>query len=482
MTSEARRRCTSTSSRLKAPKPPRAASTRPRRARGEAIFDGQGEVRELPRRRRPSPSRAGNMHTAAEIGTDSFQADRSPDAPTGPRRCKGLFAHAKGGFYHDGRFATLGTWSPTTTAAWPRADRRAEEPTWSSTSSRCEGGAMRGPSLRTLSLASAAALAAAYALVFLSAPFDADQGLIQKIFYIHVPLAIVCLCGFVAGAVAGFRSAHRRPGWDLRSYVFIHLSLIFAVGVLVTGSIWARGSWGHWWVWERADAGLAADRLPPLLHLPAAALRDRGPGRQARYAAVFAVVAGAFVPLNFLAVRLAQPLTHPRVLSATRRPHARLDAARVPRRARRGRARVRDALAPGDRPPSRPRSSCGGCGAAWRRRSTTPPPGRPSATSRRWPDADRAGGASTWRRRTSVAGALLVAYLGIMAAKVTRCARRSRRSASCSRRASGDASGPAARGARALAPHRAGRAAGEGGAPARRRARRCSTRSPPRPA
>ena len=177
---------------------------------------------------------------------------------------------------------------------------------------------MRGPSLRTLSLASAAALAVAYALVFLSAPVDADQGLIQKIFYVHVPLAIVCLCGFVAGAIAGFRYLRTGdPAWDLRSYVFIHLSLIFAVGVLVTGSIWARGSWGHWWVWS--EPTLVSLLIVFLLYCTYQPLRfaivDRG--RQARYAAVFAVVAGAFVPLNFIAVRLAQPLTHPRVLSAT---------------------------------------------------------------------------------------------------------------------------------------------------------------------
>ena len=59
------------------------------------------------------------------------------------------------------------------------------------------------------------------------------------------------------------------------------------------------------------------------------------PERQARYAAVFAIVAGAFVPLNFLAVRMAESLTHPRVLSHDGRRDARRDAADVPRRARR---------------------------------------------------------------------------------------------------------------------------------------------------
>ena len=110
---------------------------------------------------------------------------------------------------------------------------------------------MHGKGLRTLALLTALTLTAAYALVFFWTPNEADQGFVQKIFYLHVPLGIVALCGFVAGGVMGLkflRSGDRK--WDLRSYVAIHLSLILAVGALVTGSIWARGSWGVWWTWD----------------------------------------------------------------------------------------------------------------------------------------------------------------------------------------------------------------------------------------
>jgi heme exporter protein C len=167
-------------------------------------------------------------------------------------------------------------------------------------------------------LASAAALAAAFALVFAYAPMDADQGLIQKIFYLHVPLAIVTLCGFIAGGLMGIkylRTSDRR--WDIRSYVAIHISIVFAVAVLATGSIWARASWGHWWVWD--EPTLVSFLIIFLLYCCYQPLRFsiEDPERQARYAAVFSVIAGAFVPLNFVAVRLAQAFTHPRVLSAT---------------------------------------------------------------------------------------------------------------------------------------------------------------------
>ena len=175
-----------------------------------------------------------------------------------------------------------------------------------------------GRGLRPLSIASAALLTSAFALVFFYAPNDADQGFVQKIFYLHVPLAIVALCGFVAGGIYGLR--YLRSGdraHDLRSYVSIHLSLVLAVGALLTGSIWAKASWGHWWVWQ--EPTLVSFLIVFLLYACYQPLRFsiEDPERQARYAAVFAVVAGAFVPLNFMAVRMAESLTHPRVLSTT---------------------------------------------------------------------------------------------------------------------------------------------------------------------
>jgi heme exporter protein C len=172
--------------------------------------------------------------------------------------------------------------------------------------------------LKSLSIASVVLIVGAFSLVFFYAPIEADQGFIQKIFYLHVPLAIVALCGFVAGGVFGIQ--YLRTGdraHDLRSYVAIHLSLVLAVAALVTGSIWAKASWGHWWVWE--EPTLVSFLIVFLLYACYQPLRFsiEDPERQARSAAVFSIVAGAFVPLNFLAVRLAESFTHPRVLSAT---------------------------------------------------------------------------------------------------------------------------------------------------------------------
>jgi heme exporter protein C len=172
--------------------------------------------------------------------------------------------------------------------------------------------------LTPLAVATVVAIATALTLVFFYAPLDADQGFVQKIFYVHVPMAIVSLCGFVAGGVFAIR--HLRsgdPSWDMRSYVAIHLSIIFGAGVLATGAIWAKASWGHWWVWD--EPVLVSFLIVFLLYCVYYPLRFsiEDPERQARYSSVFAITAGAFVPLNFVAVRMAQSFTHPRVLSQT---------------------------------------------------------------------------------------------------------------------------------------------------------------------
>ena len=177
---------------------------------------------------------------------------------------------------------------------------------------------MYGKGLKALSFATVAMVGLSLCLVFFYAPLDADQGFVQKIFYLHVPLAIVALIGFMAGGVYAIR--HLRSGdprFDAKSYVSIHLSIIFGTAVLITGAIWAKASWGKWWVWD--EPTLVSFLIVFLLYTTyypfRYAIEDRE--RQARYASVFAITAGAFVPLNFMAVRLAESLIHPRVFATT---------------------------------------------------------------------------------------------------------------------------------------------------------------------
>jgi heme exporter protein C len=153
-------------------------------------------------------------------------------------------------------------------------------------------------------------------MIFFYAPLEADQGFSQKIFYLHVPMATVALCGFIAGgimAIQHLRTEDRK--WDARSYVAIHLSIILGIGVLITGALWGKAAWGHWWRWD--EPTLVSFLIIFLLYCCYQPLRFsiEDPERQARYASVFAITAGAFVPVNFIAVRLADQYLHPRVFT-----------------------------------------------------------------------------------------------------------------------------------------------------------------------
>jgi hypothetical protein len=91
---------------IPAPKPPEGSFDKEAAARGEAVFGGRARCAtcHVP----PLFTEPGwPMHTAAEIGIDDFQASRSPDKRYRTTPLRGLWSHQKGGFYHDGRFATL---------------------------------------------------------------------------------------------------------------------------------------------------------------------------------------------------------------------------------------------------------------------------------------------------------------------------------------------------------------------------------------
>jgi hypothetical protein len=93
---------------LLAPLPPDGSFDMAAAARGQALFAADGKELCATCHVPPSFTEPGwNLHTPEEIGIDSFQADRSPDLMYRTPPLKGLWTHAKGGFYHDGRFATL---------------------------------------------------------------------------------------------------------------------------------------------------------------------------------------------------------------------------------------------------------------------------------------------------------------------------------------------------------------------------------------
>ena len=112
----------------------------------------------------------------------------------------------------------------------------------------------------------------AIVLIFFWVPDDADQGFSQRIFYIHVPVALTSYVFFGVGAFFAARYLLRRDeADDLRSYVGIHVGIIFGTLVLLTGPIWARISLGRLVELVRRAAERLPDPLPVLcglLHAP----------------------------------------------------------------------------------------------------------------------------------------------------------------------------------------------------------------------
>ena len=152
----------------------------------------------------------------------------------------------------------------------------------------------------------------ALALAFFFAPEDADQGISQKIFYVHVPVALTAYACFGWGAWKALMHLwKRRPGADLESYVAVHQGVIFGALTLVTGSIWAKASWGRWWTWESNQLVLFVVIF--LFYSAYFMLRfsiDPGPAR-ANLSAVYALFGVILIPVSSLAIRLAEEFIHP---------------------------------------------------------------------------------------------------------------------------------------------------------------------------
>ena len=158
--------------------------------------------------------------------------------------------------------------------------------------------------------------AASIALIFFYAPVDED-GLNQKIFYFHVPIALTAYVCFGWGAWKGLLHLWKRqPGADLESYVAIHQGVIFGALTLVTGSIWAKISWGVWWAWSSNQLVLFLVLF--LFYAAYFMLRfsvEPGP-RRANLSAVYALFGVALIPVSFLAIRLANDFIHPTVFTS----------------------------------------------------------------------------------------------------------------------------------------------------------------------
>lgn len=164
--------------------------------------------------------------------------------------------------------------------------------------------------------ATAAMLCASVVLAALYAPVDTSMGAIQKIVYLHVPVAID---SFLACTVVSLASVayvwQRRLIWDDLALAAAQVAVAFSGLVLLTGMLWAKQAWGHWWTWSpRLTFSLVLLLLyvAYLLLRPAIGTADR----RALVCAIYGMMAFLDVPLVYLSTRLL-PDIHPTAMGLT---------------------------------------------------------------------------------------------------------------------------------------------------------------------
>ena len=155
------------------------------------------------------------------------------------------------------------------------------------------------PTFPVLVAVATAAMAVTLYEIFVMAPVEATMGIVQKIFYFHVPCAFATYAGFI---LCGFGSLMflitRKGKWDALASSGAEVGLVFCTLVLITGPLWARGAWGVYWVW---DPQLTSTLLLYLIYLAYTFLRqfagDSEGGRR------FAAVLGMLGTLDIYVIR-----------------------------------------------------------------------------------------------------------------------------------------------------------------------------------
>ena len=146
-------------------------------------------------------------------------------------------------------------------------------------------------------------------------PADALQGEVQRLLYVHVPVAwVMMLAFFVVFLMSILYLVQRRLKWDLLAVSAAELGVLAAVLTLILGTLWGRPTWGIWWAWDPRVTTTAL--LVPIYtgYLVVRSMTE-DPDRRARWAAVIGLIAFVQVPIVYLSVfwwrSLHQPPSSP---------------------------------------------------------------------------------------------------------------------------------------------------------------------------
>jgi len=156
-------------------------------------------------------------------------------------------------------------------------------------------------------------LLALYA-IFLYAPVEKTMGLVQKIFYIHVPAAFLAYLAFFITFIASIFYLYRKDSkWDTVAHCAVETGVIFCTIVLITGPIWAKPTWNVWWTW---DPRLTTTLILWFTYVAYLMLRRSVKENQrANLSAVFGIIGFINVPITFFSIRLWRTI-HPVVITS----------------------------------------------------------------------------------------------------------------------------------------------------------------------
>ena len=165
--------------------------------------------------------------------------------------------------------------------------------------------------VRALGWLSAISLGVGLVMAFGVAPRETTQGNVQRIMYVHPPLAWVAYVAFAVVAAASIAYlARRRPAADRLAHASAEVGVVFTGLAIATGSIWGKPTWGTWWTW---DARLTSVAILFVMYVGYLLLRgtidDRD--RAARYCAVLGIVAALDMPLVHFSVYWWRTLHQP---------------------------------------------------------------------------------------------------------------------------------------------------------------------------
>jgi heme exporter protein C len=156
-------------------------------------------------------------------------------------------------------------------------------------------------------------LLALYA-IFLYAPVEKTMGVVQKIFYIHVPAAFLAYMAFFITFMASlFYLFNKDSKWDTLAHCAVETGVIFCTIVLITGPIWAKPVWNVWWTW---DPRLTTTLILWFTYVAYLMLRRSVKENQrANLAAVFGIIGFINVPITFFSIRLWRTI-HPVIITS----------------------------------------------------------------------------------------------------------------------------------------------------------------------